>query len=261
MAVVPKKMEEVPVEWKKIRNYSLAGLIVGILMAGLEYAIRIKFNTDPQAFFPLILRGAAVGTFTMGSVMLFEVTQKKRFYQKPFLYPVLIRSLFYTLIITFWLSLVNGIWYMVNAGIPFWEELKIYYFDDIYLVNVSTIFIAVMVAVGLSEINSLHRKGELLNFVLGKYHKPREVERIFCFIDLNHSTTIAEKLGHLQFASFLKDYYADITQAIRNTQAHIYQYVGYEIILSWPYDNGLKNSNLVHCFFQMKSRIEELKPK
>jgi len=117
------------------------------------------------------------------------------------------------------------------------------------------------VLTGLGQINSLHRKGELINFILGKYHTPREVGRIFCFIDLKSSTTIAEKLGHFRFAMFLKDYYSDITEALRKTDAQIYQYVGDEIVLSWSYENGLRNNNLIECFFQMKKIITSMKQK
>jgi adenylate cyclase len=53
----------------------------------------------------------------------------------------------------------------------------------------------------------------------------------------------------------LKDYYSDITEALRKTNAQIYQYVGDEIILSWSYENGLRNNNAINCFFQMKEII------
>jgi len=140
-----------------------------------------------------------------------------------------------------------------------YKELIEYLKDEMYVINLSSVFSVMILAVGLGQINSLHRKGELLNFVLGKYHKPREVERIFCFIDLKGSTTIAEKLGHFQFAMFMKDYYADMTDALRNTNAQIYQYVGDEIILSWSYENGLRNNNLINCFFQMQNIFDGLK--
>jgi adenylate cyclase len=60
---------------------------------------------------------------------------------------------------------------------------------------------------------------------------------------------------------FLKDYYSDITDALRKTNAQIYQYVGDEIVLSWSYKDGLNNNNLVLCFFLMKQIIEGRKQK
>src|SRR4030095_15480535 len=130
-----------------------------------------------------------------------------------------------------------------------------------YLINLSTIFLSVVVAVGFGQINNLHKKGELLNYVLGRYHRPREVDRIFCFIDLKNSTSIAEKLGHLKFAMFLRDYYSDISEALRRTAAQVYQYVGDEIVLSWSFADGLRDNNLFNCFFFMKKNMEGAKQK
>jgi len=46
----------------------------------------------------------------------------------------------------------------------------------------------------------------LLNFFTGRYHTPVEEERIFLFVDIVSSTTIAEKIGDLNFHVFLNDY-------------------------------------------------------
>ena len=241
-------------------KYLLAGAIIGALVGCLEYVVRIKTNDDPQEFYPLMVRAMITGSLIIGSVLIFELFFKNRFMQRPFLYLVLVRSLFYTLIITLWLFIINGIWFAISE-VSFQAKLFDYILDEMYLINLFTGFSIVLLAVGLNEINSLHRRGELINFVLGKYHTPREVDRIFCFIDLKDSTSIAEKLGHYKFAMFLKEYYSDITEALRKTNAQIYQYVGDEIVLSWSYKNGLKNNNLINCFFQMKVIIKNLKQK
>jgi adenylate cyclase len=245
----------------KLRNYLIAGAILGALFGCTEYIVRIKTNDDPQEFIPLIVRSVISGLVISGTVNVFELLFKDRFTQRPFLYLVLARSFVYTAIITFWLSVINGVWFVINKGTSLREELIYYFTKDVYLINLISVFLVVILATGLRHINSLHKKGELLNFVLGKYHTPREVKLIFCFIDLKGSTTIAEKLGHMRFAMFLKDYYADITEALRKTNAQIYQYVGDEIILSWSYKNGLKNNNMINCFFQMKEIINDNKQK
>jgi adenylate cyclase len=120
-----------------------------------------------------------------------------------------------------------------------------------------SIFCAILIFSALVQINSLHRKGELFNFVTGRYHQPVEADRIFAFVDLKGSTSIAEKLGHYQFGLFLKDYYSDLTEPIRNTKAEIYQYVGDEVILTWPPALGRKNHNAVRCIIEMQKVIEE----
>ena len=52
------------------------------------------------------------------------------------------------------------------------------------------------------EVSDNLGQGVLKNFLLGKYHKPREEERIFMFLDMKSSTTIAEKLGHINYYKF-----------------------------------------------------------
>jgi len=46
----------------------------------------------------------------------------------------------------------------------------------------------------------------------GKYYKPKSENRIFMFVDLNSSTTLAEKLGNERYHELLKDFFADILQ-------------------------------------------------
>ena len=248
-------------ERKKIRAYLFSGAVIGILYACIEYTIRMKTGDDPQAFIPLLVRAVLAGSLITVSVIVFELLFVNWFRQKPFFYLLLSRSLVYSMIISFWLFIINGIWFIINGGQTIRDGIIDYLQDEMYLINLVSVFIIMVVAVGLGQINSLHRKGELINLILGKYHKPREIERIFCFIDLKGSTTIAEKIGHLKYAHFLKDYYSDITDALRKTNAQIYNYVGDEIILTWSYKNGLRNNNLVNCFFQMKKIIHDLKPK
>ena len=76
------------------------------------------------------------------------------------------------------------------------------------------------------QINRKIGYGVLLNFILGRYRKPREEERIFAFIDLKGSTEIAEKLGALQFHKLLYEFFHDISLSILVTKGEIYRYVG-----------------------------------
>src|SRR5688500_20154043 len=79
------------------------------------------------------------------------------------------------------------------------------------------------------QINHLLGEGTLWKFIRGKYHQPREEERIFMFLDMKSSTTIAEQLGHVRFYTLLNALFHEISQPILQTRAEIYQYVGDEI--------------------------------
>src|SRR5205085_4361151 len=97
----------------------------------------------------------------------------------------------------------------------------------------------------------------LNNFLTGKYHRPTEGERIFMFLDMRSSTTIAEQLGHVRYFEMLQQYYNDLSEPIVRYAGEIYQYVGDEIVVSWTLKNGLQNNNCTHCFFAMKAAIKK----
>lgn len=78
-----------------------------------------------------------------------------------------------------------------------------------------------------------------------------EVERIFMFLDIRSSTTIAEGLGHVQYFELLNDFFRDIAEPISENKGHIYQYVGDEVVVSWSLDDGLADANCLKCFFDI----------
>ena len=75
------------------------------------------------------------------------------------------------------------------------------------------------------------------------------------FLDLRSSTTIAEQLGHVRFSSLLQECFFDMTNAIVNGRADVYQYVGDEVVLSWPKERGLENSRCVRCYFEIRNAL------
>jgi adenylate cyclase len=74
--------------------------------------------------------------------------------------------------------------------------------------------IMILYAFGMSCIimftKQMNRKlgqGILFNFISGKYARPFHEDRIFMFIDLDSSTTLAERLGDLQYHRFLNEFF------------------------------------------------------
>lgn len=98
-------------------------------------------------------------------------------------------------------------------------------------------------------VNQKFGPGILWKMFIGKYRNPREEMRVFMFLDLRSSTTIAEKLGHIKFSRLIQDCFADLTPIIKKHGVEIYQYVGDEAVLSWPAENGLENNHCIHCYF------------
>jgi len=113
----------------------------------------------------------------------------------------------------------------------------------------------VIISVLLNFIKQVNKKfgpGVMWKLFSGRYHQPRQEERIFLFLDLKSSTTIAEKLGHIRYSQFIQECFYDITTIIAHFKAEIYQYVGDEIILTWEIEKGIENENCFRFYFAFK---------
>jgi adenylate cyclase len=111
----------------------------------------------------------------------------------------------------------------------------------------------------ISFINLVNKKygpGILLPLLLGRYRKPKEEERIFLFMDLKSSTSIAEVLGHLKYSAFIRDSFMDINAVLRAYNAEIYQYVGDEIVVTWTMKEGLADLSCTRFFFSCEERFK-----
>jgi adenylate cyclase len=109
----------------------------------------------------------------------------------------------------------------------------------------------------INQVNKKYGPGILIPLLLGKYRNPHEEERIFLFMDLQSSTSIAERVGHLKYSSFIRDSFMDINQVLLPFQAEVYQYVGDEIVLTWRAEVGLKNFSCVKFFFACKKQFTD----
>ena len=92
----------------------------------------------------------------------------------------------------------------------------------------------------------------LTNFITGRYHDPKEERRVFLFSDMKSSTAIAERLGHARYFELLRAYYDALANAIVDHGGEVYQYIGDEIVVSWPEEVGLRDGNCIRCVLRMK---------
>lgn len=108
-------------------------------------------------------------------------------------------------------------------------------------------------------LNTLIGRRVLGKLFIGMYRNPIEVDRVFMFLDIKSSTTIAEKIGHIKFLSLVNDFFYDIVEPVRQTKGEIYKYVGDEAIITWKTKDGIKESNCIQCFFLIQDVIEKRK--
>ena len=87
------------------------------------------------------------------------------------------------------------------------------------------------------------------NLLIGKYHNPREENRIFLFLDMKDSTTIAALLGHARYSRLIQDCFRDLTDSVLRYNVEIYQYIGDEAVLTWEPARGIRNANCIRVYY------------
>ena len=90
---------------------------------------------------------------------------------------------------------------------------------------------------------------------LGTYRRPRREERAFAFLDLTDSTAWAERLGPLAFTDFKNDFFGDVAEPVLATGGRIVQYVGDEVMVSWPMTRALRDGAPLRFFFLVEDRV------
>lgn len=214
------------------------------------------FGGNTVAFIAIVLvSGLLIGTF---EVFYFNQLFSKKSFSKKIAY----KSLVYVLVIIIFL-LVNTVVsnaYMLNLSVfnkEVWSNVWTFFVSFAFLSVIVYITLIIGFTLFFSELADNLGVAVFYNYFFGKYHSPIEEERVFMFLDMKSSTTIAENLGHVKYFELLKEYYSEFSDPIINNGGEIYQYVGDEIIVSWKLKNGLKNNGCLQCFFDMKKSMNK----
>ena len=110
------------------------------------------------------------------------------------------------------------------------------------------------------DMNSLLGQNVLLNFVTGRYYRPRLEERVLLFIDMEGSTGMAERLGPLAFHRLLNRFMSDLTGPIVSAGGEIYSYVGDELIATWRLADGVAGARCVAACFAALDHVTRCAP-
>ncbi len=200
-----------------------------------------------------------IGATLLGSLEVLVLGKILR--KKPLGVTLIIKTSVYLVFIFFFTSVVILYLYGAEISRPMFSSEVLYHYVNTFL-NVRIVMmivywgIACMLALFLLQINEKFGQGVLINFLLGRYHRPKEDRRIFMFMDLKSSTTYAEKLGHIRYSRFIQDCFFDLTDIVLSHGAKIYQYVGDEVVLSWEIDKGIDHQNCLRTFFAYDNLLQ-----
>ena len=238
-----------PLLVRKLKLLSLFCLFS--MLVGMIYQLLNEGFIDHNAF----IVGFAMG-LVFGVLELFMMSKLNRRI-KAFPFPLIIatKTTIYTIII-FWISSFLGLIASLFEGKPMDEfYASLHSIKQLYFIIYSLIIFSVYIF--FMQISRLLGEGVLFKFLFGKYNKPVEEDRIFMFLDIKSSTTIAEKIGHVKFYSLLNSFFHQITEPVITTKAKIYQYVGDEVVFTWKTEQGIQDVNCLRLFFLIKKKVDE----
>jgi len=238
---------------EKLTNLALR--TVGGASLGLAY---VGLTLDAWALPAGAMGGALIGMLTS---ILDQWLFVGRFRRRRFATVLILRTLSYLLVISFAILITIFLLFSKDyqafftnffqqGMLPSFSSQPVFWEVTI----ISFIFLLAIQFVAL--VSRVMGRNVLLNYLLGRYFHPKEEERIFLFMDIKSSTHMAEKLGRFNWHHLLNDFFFDIAEPIKRTQGEIYQYVGDEVVISWPRKLGVKNLNCIRCFFLIESKIK-----
>ncbi len=246
-----------------IVSYLVIGFIMTVYNDLVLHADVSQGTKQDYSFFSEAVRnmtGGLFGAILGGSFLVFFVNVK--YQDKPYAYTIIAVSIAFVIIFTIITVLMGAVIVLYQTGEPLTnpdtQQALIEFLKNTSHVK-SAIGWSLTVAATqlLLQVNSKFGQGAFWNIVFGKYNTAKEEERIFMFLDLNSSTTIAERLGNAKYHSLLKEFFADITYPIVENKGEIYQYVGDEIVLTWAPDDQVPYRKCIECFFAIKLHIEK----
>jgi len=250
----------------RILPFGLIWLIMSWYNLVIETLATGNVNPDPDTQIDLSIPVFLFASFASAMVGIFIgameiIWLEKHFKSISFFKKIIYKFFIYTLVLFIAVIILYPIAATIELQLAIWEKeiwLKLLRF------LASTSFLSTGISLGFSLILSLIYAGisenighrVFTNIIRGKYHQPKEEERIFMFLDMKSSTTIAEQLGNKTYFQFLQDYYNSLTNAIIKHHGEVYQYIGDEIVITWNFNQGFQNNNCIECFYSMKASIK-----
>jgi len=232
-------------------------IIVVLLLTIIRFlGIEFFFDVPSEFTMQLIYTNALTSGFVLGLTLgLSELIGSKKVSKKRRSFGILVISktivfLIILIVITFFSA------WILSGSL---EMAKGYIVSKISFGNTIAFLIAAFVYHFFKQMNKKFGPGILIKYLTGKYFNPIEEDRIFMFLDLKSSTSIAEKLSHVIYSRMIQDCFSELTVPVIDYKAEIYQYVGDEAVITWGEENGLDNANCVNFYFSYMNRLESKK--
>jgi adenylate cyclase len=229
----------------RIRTFALFSLTYGIV--GLFWE---RIETD---YFSI--EGPIVGVAIGVTLATLEETKLGKFTRSmPFTKAVVVKSALYLAVLAIPVLITGFIGGLLQGSAI--RDFVAWMISADFLLTLLIVYSIHLVVSFAQNLNRLLGPRTLLRYLLGTYHRPHVERRIFMFLDMKSSTTLAETLGGQKYFSLLNTFFRDISEPILEREAEIYQYVGDEVVLTWPVELGFRDANCIRVFFEILAEVE-----
>lgn len=253
-----KQTRPSPIKASAIRRpESSARLILRFILIGTAVGVIYAYFQAPVSQYGVqveLLRGAVIGAIISSCVSCFEILILRgrpgaRLRRAPFLALIGVKSVIYLAIIFF--ALTVGEFALPRAA------------DSPPVIRGETVLFGLAASIlilSVFDIGRLLGPNVLVNFILGRYYRPRIEERVFLFADMEGSTQFAERLGNLDFHRLLNRFISDLTEPIAASKGEIYKYVGDEVIATWKLADVVHDGRCVQALMAAQDLFDRLAP-
>lgn len=213
---------------------------------------------NPVIHFQHLLAGTMFGGL-LGVVN--RLAESRWLRSRPFGLLILLRSVFYA--VGLCLVFLAVVLLFLLTSILSTDSLRLILeeFSLRYLLSIGIWLSLVAIGVNfLIEVRRLVGEENIWRLLTGHYRRPRDEDRVFLFMDLAGSVTAAERLGHKRYSEFIQECFQDLTMVALKYGGRIYQYVGDEIVMTWPAQSADSRARSVQAFFAYERALAEKSP-
>jgi adenylate cyclase len=240
---------------------TMVRIVVSLEFYGLDGKLGNLHDTNlftvlQQNMIAATLSGFAIGLLTgLAELFVFQ----KYFRNRSILRLILAKTLVYFVSISLISVFAAFLFHRHYRGRDVMESV----YAVLHMLNTNGYFhvliIGLLLSLGINFVLILQSQvgiGSFLPILLGRYHQPKEEERIFLFLDLRSSTQMAEELGHKKYSHMIQSCFRDLSSLVIRHRGVIYQFVGDEAVITWKTKKEENYLHGVQLFFAFRELLE-----
>jgi len=153
------------------------------------------------------------------------------------------------------LSIAAGI-LLITPSILDMEPYPEWYHGSTFLQD-AAFFLVVMLLVNFTvRAHSLVGTRVLMNFLLGRYHRPLREQQVFMFIDFLGARGLSNRLGDIRAQSLISAVFFDIDPTVLEFGGETHRYIGDELVVTWPLRRATTRARCVRCALAIVAHME-----